>query len=80
MAVGGINKWTPPRNATGIPRVSTRFSRRVENEQANARREGRTCVAKFSGASGDRGKKLFPVQLATSRIGNVTRLINSLPL
>ena len=33
---------------------------------------------KFSGAHGDRGIFLFPVQLTTSRIGNLTRLIHTL--
>ena len=31
--------------------------------------------AKFSGANGDREMSIFPVQLTTSRIGNLTRLI-----
>ena len=41
MAVGGIHKWTmkPPRKAGGIPRVSTRFSLGVENEQDDAGRK-----------------------------------------
>ena len=34
--------------------------------------------AKFSGANGDRGIFIFPVQLNTSRIGNLTRLIHIL--
>ena len=33
---------------------------------------------KFSGANGDREMSIFPVQLTTSRIGNLTRLIHSL--
>ena len=33
---------------------------------------------KFSGTYGDMGIFIFPVQLATSRIGNLTRLINTL--
>ena len=33
---------------------------------------------KFSGAYGDRGIFIFPVQLTTSRIGNLTRLIHTL--
>ena len=32
---------------------------------------------KISGAKGDRGIPFFPVQLATSRIGNLTRLIHT---
>ena len=34
--------------------------------------------AKFSGAYGDRGIYIFRVQLTTSRIGNLTRLIHTL--
>ena len=33
---------------------------------------------KFSGTHGDRGMFIFPVQLTTSRIGNLTRLIYTL--
>ena len=33
---------------------------------------------KFSGTHGDRGILVFPVQLTTSRIGNLTRLIHTL--
>ena len=46
MAVGGINRWPPPRKAGGIPRVSTRFSLSVEKEQADAGRDGRTRLAR----------------------------------
>ena len=35
---------------------------------------------KFSGANGDREISIFPVQLATSRIGIFTRLILSLAI
>ena len=34
----------------------------------------------FSGANGDRGTFVFPVQLTTSRIGNLTRLILTLAI
>ena len=33
---------------------------------------------KISGANGDRGISIFPFQLTTSRIGNLTRLIYTL--
>ena len=33
---------------------------------------------KFSGTHGDRGIFIFPVQLTTSRIGNLTPLIHTL--
>ena len=35
-------------------------------------------TSKFSGTHGDRGMFIFPVQLTTSRIGNLTRLIHTL--
>ena len=55
-----VNKWTmtPPRKAGGIPWVSTRFSLSVENEQADAGRNGRTCLASPSSqARAGTGKK-----------------------
>ena len=59
---------------------STRFSLSVENEEADTRR-GRpnpSRETKVSGANGDREIFIFPVQLTTSRIGNLTRLIHTL--
>ena len=45
---------------------------------------GRDCRArretKFSCANGDRELFIFPVQLTTSRIGNLTRLIHTLAI
>ena len=35
---------------------------------------------KFSGANADRGILIFPVQLTTSRIGNLTWLIHTLAI
>ena len=35
---------------------------------------------KFSGANADREMSIFPVQLTTSRIGNLTRLIHTLAM
>ena len=35
-------------------------------------------VSKFSGANGDRKISIFPVQLTTNRIGNLTGLIHTL--
>ena len=37
-----------------------------------------SCEAKFSGPNGDREISIFPVQLTTSRIGDLTRLIYDL--
>ena len=74
----GKNIWTPPRNSGGIPRVSTRFSVSIENEQANTRRDSQTCLVKtkFSGANG--GKEKFPCSADMDRIGNLTRLTYTL--
>ena len=36
--------------------------------------------AKFSGANADREIFIFPVQLTTSRVGNLTRLIHALAI
>ena len=36
-----------------------------------------TAEPVFSGANGERGIFIFPVQLTTSRIGNLTRLIHN---
>ena len=36
--------------------------------------------AKCSGANEDRGEFIFPVQLTTSRIGNLTRSIHTLAI
>ena len=48
-------------------------SESVENEQADAGREGQTCLARsnFQARTGT-GKTIFPVQPTTSRIGNHT--------
>ena len=50
----------------------------MENEQADAGRDGLNPSREttLSGASGDREILIFPVQLTTSRIGNLTRLIH----
>ena len=45
-------------------------------EQAYAGRASRETT--FSGANADREILIFPVQLTTSRIGNLTRLIHTL--
>ena len=42
---------------------------------ANTSRE-----AKFSGVNADREMSIFPVQLTTSRLGNLTRLIHTLAI
>ena len=75
MCGAGKNIWTPPRNSGGIPRVSTRFSVSIENEQAATRRDSQTCLAKPSSQARTGARKNFPVQLTMDRIGNLTRSI-----
>ena len=49
------------------------------DEHADAGRDCRTLLARpISGANADREIFIFPVQLTTSRIGNLTRLIHTL--
>ena len=51
------------------------------DEQTDAGRDCRTNpsrTTKFSGANADGEISIFPVQLTTSRIGNLTRLIHTL--
>ena len=60
MAVGGINERMPPWKTGGIPCVSTRFSLSVENKQVDARRDGRTRLARPSSQLPmETGKYLF---------------------
>ena len=59
---------TPSRKAEKIPRVSTRFSLSMENEQADAGRNGQTCLARPNSPR-ERGQRKyrFPLQLTTSK-------------
>ena len=86
MTVDGIknyNKWTMTlsRKAGGIPRVSIIFSLSVvENEHGRGTGHGQTCLARlnFQARAGTGGNKILVVQLTTSRIGTLTRLIHTL--
>ena len=73
VCVAGKNIWTPPRNSGGIPRVSTRFSVSIENEQADKRRDSQTCLAKPNSQARTGARKFFPDQLTINRIGNLTQ-------
>ena len=81
MVVDGTNKWMPSRKAGEFPSVSTRFSLRVENEQDDAGRDGRTCLARpnYQARTGARKISFFPVQWTTSRISSLTWLIHTTP-
>ena len=77
----GICVVGSPRKAGRIPRVSTRFSLSMENVQTDPDGMGQSNPSretKISGAKRDKEIFLFPVQLTTSRIGNITRLIRPL--
>ena len=51
---------TPTRKSGGISRVGTRFSPNMENEQADAGRDSRTCLARpHSQARTGTGKLFF---------------------
>ena len=58
--------------------VSTRFSLSMEKEQADAGRDCRTRLARP--ILTDRETSIFPVQLTTHRIVNLTRLIHTLAI
>ena len=63
--------YTTTRKAGRIPRVSTRFSLSVENEQADAGRDVRTCLATPSSQARRGTEKkinISPVQLTTNNI------------
>ena len=55
-----------------ISEVRTTFSQSIEMS--------RPRETKFSGANADRKILIFPVQLTTCRIGNLTRLIYTLAI
>ena len=84
MAYGGLNKEMDA--AAEIERNPARKHQiPLENgdEQADAGRDCRNRLAKPNsqvGANEDREIFIFPVQLTTSRIGNLTRLIHTLAI
>ena len=59
--------------------MNTRFSQSLENEQADAGRDGRTRLPtpNLRREHEDREIFMFPVQLDTSRIGNLTGLFHT---
>ena len=65
---------------SGRNSVKHQIELNVENEEDGAGRDGRTCLTrtKVSGANRDREILIFSVQLSTSRVGNLTRLVHTL--
>ena len=80
MAYGGLNTKMDAAAEIGRNPVSNhQIQPGYGDEQAEAGRDCRTRLeTNFSGANGDRGIFIFPVQLTTSRIGNFTRLNHTL--
>ena len=74
-----FHKWTPPRNSGEVPSVSTRFS--LSMEMSRLTRDGtaepvsRDQILRHARGQGN---IIFPVQLTTSRIDNLARLIHTL--
>ena len=59
--------------------MRTKFSLGLENERADARRDGRTCLARpISQRGRGQGEFIFPVQLTKREMGNQTRLVSTL--
>ena len=52
----------------------------IQLEQTDAGRPNPSRETKFSGATADKEIFIFPVQLTTSRIDNLTRLIHTLAI
>ena len=73
-----LNRHTP-RNSGGILYVSTRFGLRMEmsrlTRDGTAEPVSRDQILRHARGQGN---TIFPVQLTTSRIGNLTRLIYTL--
>ena len=67
-----FHKWTPPRNSGGIPYVSTRFSLSMEmrrlTRDGTAEPVSRDQILRHTRGQGN---IIFPVQLTTSKIGNL---------
>ena len=77
MAYGGLNRWTPPRNSRGIPKVST-IQPEYADEQADSGRDCRTRFARPNFQALTRTGKYFP-RTADWQPYSVDLLINVLP-
>ena len=83
MAYGGLNKYMDAAAELGRNPVS---KHQIKPEYGDEQAGGGTGLpkpsreTKVSGTNADRGISIFPVQLTTSRIGNLTRLIHTLAL
>ena len=81
MAYGGSNKYMDAAVELGRNPVSKhQIQPEYGDEQADARRDCRTRLARPNSKARTRTGEysVFPVQLTTSRIGNLTQLIHTL--
>ena len=81
MPYGGINESLDAAAETGRNPVSKHKIHPERGESAGRRGTGLPNLSRgteFSGANGHREIFIFPLQLTTSRIGNLTRLIHTL--
>ena len=76
-----INKTTPPRNSRGIPQVRTIFSLSMEMSRLTWD-ETAEPVSQGQIPRRDQGERniIFSIQLTTSRIGDLTRMIITLAI
>ena len=66
------------RNPVSKHQIQPEYVWRMNRLTWDGTAENPSRETKFSGTRGDRGMFIFPVQLTTSRIGNLTRLIHTL--
>ena len=80
---GGLNKQM---DAAAEIRRNLVSQHQIQPEYGDEQADGGTGLpnlsreTKFSGANGDREISIFPVQLTSCRIGNITRLIHTLAI
>ena len=83
MAYGGLNKYMDAAAELGRNPVSKYTAELSMDIYAGWRGTGLpkpSRETKLSGTNADKGVFIFPVQLTTSRIGNLTRLIHTLAI
>ena len=85
MAYGGLNKYMDAAAELGRnPASKQQIQPQYAHEQADAGRDCRARLARPNSQArtrtGENSIFIFPIQLTTSRIGNLTRLIHTLAI
>ena len=82
MAYGGLNKYIDAAAELGRNPVSKhQIQSEYGDEQVDSGQDCRTRLARPNSQARTRtGKYFFPIQLTTSRIGSLTRLIHTLAM